>query len=149
MIQIRKLKHDDDLTLLLEEWVEESNDDVFGIDCNPCHTERHLKAGDQTVFVMIKDEKPVGLIGVQLLNNPIGMGIMANEHLWYVSKVCRGIGSVRFLKHAMAWAKEKGCSHFMATASMLASDLHDSVCDLYESIGMKKFETTYISRLGG
>ena len=55
---------------------------------------------------------------------------------------------MRLFRTAKKWAADNGCQYFMANASNLASDLHDKVCSIYEGIGMKKFETSYIKRIG-
>ena len=137
----------DDLSIILNEWKQTCNGSIFCLDCDPLVTAEHLSKINK-LFVMIVNEKVVGLIGIQIFKNPIGNGMMANEHLWYVCKAYRGSG-ISLLEHGMKWATEQGCTHFMATASNLASDLHDSICKLYEVIGMRKFETTFIKKLGG
>ena len=148
---IRELKQDDNLIPLLSEWKSECQGDLLAIECDPEVTQQHLKMvkNSQGVVFVLDDSGIVGIIGVQLIQSPIGRNLMGNEHLWYVEKNHRGIGSVRLFSKAMKWAAENGCTHFMATASMLASELHDTVCDLYKIMGMQKFETTYIGRLGG
>jgi len=99
--------------------------------------------------MLIENELPVGFIGVTMFQSPISVDRMATEHLWYVIPVYRGWGGIRLIKVAKAWARSQGCSHFIGNASMLASDLHDQVCELYEAMKMKKFETVYICPLGG
>lgn len=150
---IRELCPTDDMMPLLEAWKQESKRGEFGIEVDVVTMEKHLKgmrlSGTSNVFVILKDERSVvGVVGVQILNSPIGRDRMGSEHLWYVCKECRGAKSVRLLKAAIRWAEGKGCSHFMATASMLASSFHEQICDLYEAVGMEKFETTFIVRIG-
>ena len=149
---IREANKDDDFDYVLSEWKQECNGEKFGIDCDVLIAENHIKTmigSDRSkVFVLTDNDKVVGLMGMNVLDNPIGKGVMANEHLWYVCKEYRGMKGASLINHAIQWAKDKGCSHIMATASMLASDLHDVICELYENIGMVKFETTYIRRLG-
>jgi GNAT superfamily N-acetyltransferase len=72
--------------------------------------------------------------------------LVGSEHLWYVKKDCRGEGK-QLLITAMKWSKSRGCSHFMSTASNFASSLHDSVCKVYERMGMEKLETVYMCKL--
>ncbi|TSA56099.1 MAG: GNAT family N-acetyltransferase [Planctomycetaceae bacterium] len=86
----------------------------------------------------------VGYMGIVRFENPIGKGYIGNEHYWYVHPDHRGSGSVLLIKAAMQWAKEMSCTHFMANASKLASELHDKVCKLYEKMRMQHFETSYM-----
>ena len=100
------------------------------------------------LFVLVNEGDPVGFIGVVIQILPFNLQRMANEHYWYILPEHRGIGSLRLIAAATDWAKQMGCHSIMATASNMASDLHDKTCELYEIIGMKRFETTYIHRIG-
>lgn len=105
---------------------------------------KELIDGDNSDLLVLVDDVPIGLLGLTTFTSPISSQLIANEHYWYVIPPRRGIASMRLLKAAEDWAKEKGCSHLIMTASNLASDLHDTVCFIYEKMGMKKFETSYI-----
>ena len=48
---------------------------------------------------------------------------------------------------AYIWAKENGCSHIIMTASNLASEMYDKVCNLYQRMGMELFETSFIQEI--
>jgi hypothetical protein len=138
---------------VLRAWKAECNDNKFGIAGSIEVTKNHLAkmilSPECAVFMLTDYDNPVGFIGVTIFESPISDDKMANEHLWYVVPEARGKASVGLLISAMRWAKSMGCSHFLCNASMLASDLHDQVCELYKSLGMEKFETTFICRLGG
>ena len=99
------------------------------------------------LLVLFDDIRPVGYLGLEYFDSPMGDQVIANEHYWYVLPESRGIGSMRLMKTAMQLAKLKGCSHLIMNASNLASDLHDKVCKLYEKMEMKKFETSFIKEL--
>lgn len=136
---------------LAEEWLAESNCKDFGIDTD---VDKHLweldsmtKRTDADVLLLMNEELIVGYMGIECIENPFGDQIIANEHYWFVVKHARGHGSLRLLWAAKEWAKEKGCSHLIANASYMASDLHDRTCELYERMGMKKFETSYIKEI--
>lgn len=148
---IRELRQDDDLIPLLTEWQRETRGDLFGMGCIIEITERHLKEmigkENHKVFVSVKEGNIVGLMGVRIYKSAIGDELFAGEHLWFVSRIYRGLRSMKLLRYVMEWAKSKGCSHFVSSASNLSSELHDSICSLYEDIGMVKFETSYIGRL--
>ena len=108
-----------------------------------------LKTGPDSALIVLVNEAgaPCGYMGVLTFTSPIGHERIANEHYWYVKPDCRKLSSLKMLAEAQKWAKGKGCTHFISTASRMASDMHDDVCSLYENLGMKKFETSYIINL--
>jgi GNAT superfamily N-acetyltransferase len=144
-----------DLIYLLEpitlEWEKTSNGEEWNVDTVSEDTIQELYrlvAGQRTDLLVLMDHNvPKGFIGMVQLESPVSQQKFANEHFWYVMEEARGIGSMRLVKHAEAWAKEKGCSHLIMTASTLASDLHDRICRLYVRRGMDKFETSYIKEV--
>jgi GNAT superfamily N-acetyltransferase len=111
------------------------------------HVHRLIKDPTCVVLVLYNENEPVGFMGVTIFSSPISDTRMANEHLWYVKPEFRGAKAVLMLDAAISWAKRQGCSHFLGNASMLASNLHDTVCKIYDGYKMKKFETTYIKTL--
>jgi hypothetical protein len=102
---------------------------------------------DADVFMLIDNDKVVGFMGMEWFSSPLGDQRIANEHYWYILKECRGSGAMLMVSAARTWAKEKRCSHLVMNASTLASELHDKVCGIYERIGLKKFETSYIQEI--
>jgi len=99
-----------------------------------------------TVFILVSEKMIAGFIGVVLFKSPTGKDIIANEKFWYVMPEYRGY-SLKLFRKAKSWAKDHGASHFISNASMLASNLHDKICKIYEAFGMEKFETSYIKKL--
>ena len=151
-MQIKQCTNADILFPLMQSWKETCNDETFGLLANVEWTIKHLdeiiNRPGSAIFAMLDDnESAVGMIGVILFPSPISINIIAQEHFWYVMPEYRS-GGIRLFKTAIRWAKSQGASHFMSSASMLASNLHDKVCSLYERLGMKKYETTYICKLG-
>jgi hypothetical protein len=137
---------------LADEWAQEANGSEFGLLTSPDELLKDVdeltKGPDSVVLLLLKNAEVAGLIGIVLLKNPVGQERIANEHYWYCLPECRSLKSaLMMLEEAKKWAKLKGCSHFMMNASNLASSSHDKVCRLYERLGMKKFETTYICSL--
>jgi GNAT superfamily N-acetyltransferase len=132
---------------IAERWKEEANGD-FGIHIDVNHhledMQRLIDDEGSELFGLFKDEKVVGYLGILMFNNPLGAGRVANEHYWYVHPDHRGFGSTKLLHAAKIWAKENNCSHLILNASKLASDLHDTVCRMYERLGLDHFETSYI-----
>ncbi len=149
-----KLFNDDIETLrpIAESWREEMRANEFGITADNIDkflTELGNIASkeDSDLLVLYDEETPVGYIGLQYFNSPLGNQRMANEHYFFVIPEKRGISSMRLIKNAKFIAKLKGCSHLILNASNLASDMHDKICGFYEKSGMKKFETSYISEV--
>jgi len=109
--------------------------------------QRLVDEPDSDLFVLWDDDVPVGYMGLRVFDSPLGRQMVASEHYWYVISEKRGMSALKFLPLAERWAKEKGCSHLQMSASMLASDLHDRTCKLYERFGMEKFETVFIKEV--
>ena len=137
---------------IVRSWKETANKNDFGIkvvDENKylldlCRMTMNPKAD---LLVLFDDIRPVGYLGLEYFESPMSNQVIANEHYWYVLPESRGIGSMRLMKTAMQLAKLRGCSHLIMNASNLASDLHDRICELYEKMEMKKFETSFIKEL--
>lgn len=152
VIRAKNLEDIERLKPLALEWQESCNAKEMGIELIP---ETHyldlaglIDKDDAELFLLVNDDDSVvGYMGMRIFDSPLGNQTIANEHLWYVSKEHRTLGTVRILNAAKRWAKEKGCTHLILNASNLASDMHDKVCRFYERIGFKKFETSYIQVL--
>lgn len=106
-----------------------------------------IASDDADLFLLLKDNEPIGYMGVKCFKSPLGNQLIANEHYLYVSSKFRGFSTLQLIRQARKWAKEKGCSHIIFNASKLASDMHDKVCCFYKRIGMKRFETSFIEVL--
>ena len=148
-----KIFNDDIETLrpIVESWQENVKANEFGIltDVNKHLLELgSLAFGVSSDLIVLYDGNvPVGYIGLQYFDSPTGNQRIANERYLYVMPEKRGLSSMRLIKNAKTLAKMKGCSHRIMTASNLASDMHDKLCEFYEKSGMKKFETSYISEV--
>ena len=148
-----KLFNNDIETLrpIAESWQDEAQANKFGIitDVNKFLSELNTMAfgQDSNLITLYDGDTPIGIIGLRFFESPIGNQRMADEHFLYVMPENRGISSMRLFKSAKFLANRKGCSHRILNASNLASDMHDKVCKFYERIGMKKFETSYISEV--
>lgn len=135
---------------LAEAWEKECNGEKFKINLDIEVFLRGLQGligGEQSTLLVLYRDEPVGLMGVRVFNSPIGNQRIANEHLYFVLPEERGLSSIRLIRAAEQWAREKNCSHLILNASTLASDLHDKVCRLYGRMGLAKFETSYIRNL--
>jgi len=147
----QELKYAVGLTPLAEMWTKEADSD-FGIDID---VETHIAdmqslidRDNATLLCLHSDEGViVGYLGMVVFDNPIGVGMIASEHNWFVHPDHRGMGSIKLLRAAQQWAKDQGCAHVVFNASKLASGLHDTICSIYERLGMKHFETSYISEV--
>lgn len=149
-----KLFKDDIETLrpIAESWREEMRANEFGIvadDMNKYLAELSglVLGADSDLLVLYDCDIPIGILGLNYFDSPLGSQRIANEHYMFVIPEKRGISSMRLIKNAKFLAKLKGCSHIVFNASNLASDLHDKVCRVYEKLGFMKFETSYISEV--
>jgi len=138
----------EELRHIAQNWYAEACNNNFNleidIDAHLSDLQRLANADSADLLVLYDRTWPVGYMGIAIFTSPLSRQVIANEHYWYVIPESRGIGSVRLVREGLQWAKNKGCSHFIMNASNLASCLHDKVCNLYEKLGMRKFETSYI-----
>jgi GNAT superfamily N-acetyltransferase len=141
----------EDLRLIAEAWKAESNGNGFGLMMDADYYLADLKnlvEGEESdLLVLYDDNGIIGYMGITTFQSPLGRQKLANEHYWFVLPDKRGFGSLRLLNFAKQWAKDNGCSHLIMNASNVASDMHDKMCRLYEELGMKKFETSYIKEI--
>lgn len=152
---IRPFRKDEDIKKLfhvLEAWLDESRSQVrkFGIETDVTEyideVNELIHSEDHDLLVMEVAGKIIGLMGLTTFKNPLGKQIMANAHYWYILQNHRGKG-ISFIKEARNWARGKKCSHIIFNSSVMASELHYKVCQIYELLGMKKFETSYIEKI--
>ena len=139
----------EELRPIVESWQENVIDNKFGINANDvdkylCELGMLAKNENSDLIVLCDEGVPVGYIGLRYFESPLGDQKMADEHYLYVIPEKRGMSSIRLIKGARFLAKQKGCSHILFNASNLASDLHDKLCRVYEKMGMKLFESSYI-----
>jgi len=138
----------EDLRHIAEAWQNEHNEYGFEM-----LIDKHLEDLQDMIDsdgkdLLVLGNPPAGYMGLTTFINPLGTELFANEHYWYIVPEKRsGIGALRLLRAAQYWAVSKGCKCLLMTASKLASDMHDSVCRLYEKTGFEHFETTYIKRI--
>jgi len=129
-------------------WLREARTD-FGIDLD---IETHLNDMQEymnsdkadVLALQTDDGKIVGYMGIRSFPNPLGRGFDAYEHLMFVHPDYRGMGAVRLIRAAENWAKYHGCNHLILNASYMASAGCDRVCKLYEKMGYRPFEKSYI-----
>jgi GNAT superfamily N-acetyltransferase len=133
------------------EWQKEANGNDFGITMDMPYHLADLQAlisnGDTDLLVLCSDNKIIGYMGIMLYRSPLGEQLVANERYYYVLPEHRGFGSLRLIKAAMEWAKVKGCTHIQFSVNKMASNMYDKTCRLYEKLGMKSFEMSFIKEL--
>lgn len=139
----------DELRQVVLEWRKSCNGEEFGIDIN---LETHFRdlAGlveneDSDLFLLKENGEIVGYIGMRVFRSPLGDQKICQEHYWFTLE--KSNGALRLLRAIEKWAKEKGCSHLIMTTSCLASNMHDRLCEFYERIGFRKFETSFIKSI--
>lgn len=136
---------------LVLRWMEEAHQEDFGIDINPVTILEDINGmltGPETdIFVKIKDDRVVGFMGIRKFESPHGEEYIASEHLWYVLPEYRGSGFREWIRVAEAWAQVIGCNHLIINASHLSSDSHDRLCGIFNKIGFKHLESSFIMKL--
>lgn len=153
-MKVRKAQNKQDIEKLKPvalQWKETCNGIGFGIELVP---EKHfsdladlIERDDADLFLLIDDEKVVGYLGVTIFSSPLGNQKIANEHFFYILPQYRGMSSVRMIKTAQKWAKDRNCSHLILNASRMASSLYERACGLYERLNFREFERSYILAL--
>lgn len=136
------------LAPLAQKWLAEG-DGSFGIDMDvQTHLgdmQRLADGEDSGVLALLDGEDViVGYMGIFRFANPIGRGFVANEHMLFVHPDHRGVGGIKLVRAAESWSQQHQCTHLILNASYLASSLCDRVCTLYERLGYRKFEQTFI-----
>lgn len=107
-----------------------------------------INDADKDLLLLVEDAgEIVGYMGMNIFINPLGDQKIFNEHYFFILPKYRGISSVRMIKSAKQWAKSKGCTHMLITASSLANSYYERICCFYEKLKFKEFERTYIATL--
>ena len=152
-MEVKPFKDDvERLSPLIKTWRAESNAGDFGMEIDSDrllgHAEFLRDCPDAELLVMeSKEGRVLGVMGLVVVPNIIERGQIVNEHIWYVLPEHRSKASLVLIKKAESWGRDKECSHFIINASKLISDLHDRMCLLYNRLGFRLFETTYIRKL--
>ena len=135
---------------IVEAWRKEANSDKFGFEMD---ADRFLETlydlanhPDNVLLLLGHEGRCVGFMGGVLFDSPVNRNKCVQDKYWFVLLKHRGASVMKLKKGLEDWAREKGATHLLMSASMLASDKHDRVCKLYEKT-MKHFETTYIQEL--
>ena len=135
---------------LLEQWLAICHGDRFGIAISVAGVEKDLQArldfGDGVLLLGYDGLELVGFFAVFSTKSSLSEQQVAVETFWFAVPNKRMAGYILF-NAAKRWAKQKGCTHLLVSASRLASDLHDKVAQFCEKAGMRAFETTYVMEI--
>ncbi|KKL69351.1 hypothetical protein LCGC14_2115800, partial [marine sediment metagenome] len=131
---------------LLDEWYEEQEGAVFGMDMN---VDAYIKDMNRwlgnlggIILIAFEESVLVGFMTLIIVPSEFGNQTWCIEKGWYVRPRSKSSG-IRLYRKAENWCREKGCSHLIMTASRGASSLHDKLCRFYERMEMKQLETSY------
>ena len=150
MMQVEQVYDVDLLRPLMELWKQETNGDLqvtTDVNYTALNVASMMQDPSARIFGLVRDDRLIGFLGCRLFRSPTGPELMAQEHYFYVAPEHRGKGTFKLLVAARDWAKARGASGLLLSASYLASDLHDKVCKLYAHMGAKPFETTMLLNL--
>jgi len=135
---------------IADAWQKEANADRFGLNTKWSKFRATLQefADSQTnaLFILSDNGLPVGFMCAMQFESPLDGQQMMRERFWFVLPRHRGRNALKLRTAFKEWARGRGASHILMSASMLASDKHDRICRLYEK-SMKLFETTYICKI--
>ena len=144
-MQVTKTDNPEILVPLLEQWIDHCAVEEYGLRVSIELVMTDLKAWIEqypsAIFVTRHKGEIVGLIIVFALHNYLSDKPVVIEKYWY------GQGGLELFKAAKKWAKEQGCGHFIASESHLAGNGHARIGKLCERLGMKRFETSYITEV--
>jgi hypothetical protein len=106
-----------------------------------------LKAFPGTLIIATEDDdEPIGFAALSA-HPTIGTEtpVAVIKH-WYAQPNRALVGPKLFCL-ARDWGTKQNCTHFMVSASQMASDHYESVVRFCRNVGMQEFETSYICRL--
>ena len=136
--------------LVFDDYGLMDEDDEFGLTVSVEGVEQDLQArldlGDGTLLLAWDGVEPVGFFAVFKVKSSLSDQFVAIETFWFAVPNHQLAGPALFHR-AKLWAKDNGCTHLIVSASRLASDLHDKVASFCERVGMKPFETVFISEV--
>ena len=140
----------DELVPLLEAWRTEQNGLSMGIDVTVDgfvnDINKWLTSLGGVILVAFDEDNMVGFMVLITVPSELGNQKWGVEKGWYVlPKV--PVAALLLYRRAEDWCRENGCSHFLMSASHLASDMHDRICTFYQKMGMNQFETTFIKEI--
>ena len=140
----------EELRELIKSWHSEQNGSDFGLDLQVDSALYELdewRKGEETaIIIQVVDGKVVGFLCVFCVDSLFVGRKVAIEKYWFVMPDHRMAG-VKLLHEARKWAKENNCTHLIMIASNLASDMYETVSRIFEKMGMKVFETSYITEV--
>jgi len=153
-MKVRIFKKDESilkLSTLIGSWMTECKMKEFGVHLNLVEFFEDFKSlialDNKDLMVLEVDNKIVGLMGLIFFKSPTGLQYFTQDRHWYIMPEYRGNG-LKMIAMAEEWAKDKKCSHLLLSVNMMASNMHDRTCKVYEKKGMQKFEITYIKKVG-
>lgn len=139
----------EDLRPLAEAWMKESHPDEFGLEVDLEVVKADLESwmsGDGAVLIAREGDDILGMFALFVVPSYLGNQKIALEKYWYCKEGSHLAGPKLYIE-AVKWAKEKGCSHLITSASKMASDRHDAICNFLTKAGARHFETSYILEL--
>lgn len=140
----------EELRELVKCWRAEQNGDDFGLDLQVDNALVELEVWrqgeDTAIITQVVDGKIIGFLCIFCTDSLLLNRRIAIEKYWFVMPDYR-MGGVKLLHEARKWAKQNNCTHLAMVASNLASDKYEGVSRMFEKMGMKLFETSYITEV--
>lgn len=116
----------------------------YGFAFHAARAEALFKAhrADPAACCFVIDEPASGVLMARSADHPFGVGLVAQETVWFIDPSARGRSALLMLDAYEAWARERGCA-VIGMASLATND----VARLYERRGYRPAETHFLKAL--
>lgn len=107
--------------------------------------EEYLTRGIAAMWVVKKEDKLVGAIGMMLTMSVMDGSHTAEESFWFVDPAHRGTAGIRLYRSVEKWAKEQNVTRMVM--GYMTMSMPDKVSSFYKGQGFSKLQTFYMKEL--
>lgn len=128
----------DDMEDLAEAWAKEIGAE-YDLPKAVCDLRDMAKGDMSDVLVLVRDKKPVGAMGIQVIDMFFTKETYAAVRYWYILPKYRSLAKT-FVNAGKNWARKHDCKKLLVCSSGLskASD------DFWKLMDFRYFETVYV-----
>lgn len=116
----------------------------YGMEVEAERREIILKVCQDMVLFLLKDGKPVGVIGGFIVNGLTNSKLAVQEVIWYVDKEHRAHGK-KLMVEFEKLARSKGASSIIMC--LMCNSMQERLDKYYKRLGYKPFEVQYMKEL--
>lgn len=132
-----------DVIKLTDAFSEESLAE-YGLEVKDERRRQVMEVCKDMVLFLLKDGKPIGVIGGFLVNNLTNSKLAVQEVIWYVYKEHRAHGR-KLMAAFEDLARKKGASSVIMC--LMCNSMQERLDKYYKRLGFKPFEVQYIKEL--